>query len=1298
MKKFLSFFACLTVFWAANIFLFENYEAKAYVSAANPQESTTAPDSYVVNIPDTVLKKFLNKSLSRVYWTVRADDATITAWDMKRLTNVYWPLWLNWNNTEKVQNAEWLQFLTEATVIHIKNNNISDLSPFQDLSKLVTFEADRNNISSLSTFHADKLPKLVTLDLSYNQIVDIDPIKKATKVTKLNLYRNKVVDAKPLEALTQLKYLDLWVNPLNLSTVSGVTWLDELHLLWIQSAKRSNDPLDLTPLLAFRWKPLRLLNLNTNNLNWVNISTIKDLWITTLMVAWNKMNNLKDMISNWFANIDTTSTFSSQEYATSGIQTTNILENPVVWEDWKVVPITETQNFKNANADWTLNPNGEYIKFIDLYWDWIADIDWSKNFSHGNIVNRPFSWKLKVKYSFPSKTVNPSSSMNPDEEKVYFSFPYLPASDLVDKYSYRIEECDENWANCSEILAATEVSQPTNITPPNDKKTVEFQIIKKENKKYKFSVKTIWTNGKISEEKSIIQDVKVIKIEFEAGSNWSLTWTKEYTVFAWSTFASKTPAPTPTPSVWYKFDSWSEVFPTTVIASKKYTASFVIDETKWITVKFESNNINWSISTVAPQKVLKTKKYSELQKPTITPNSGYKAIWSPAEPNQNDTFSSEAWTAKTYTISFVVDQTQKVFNYKVKYFLNGTTNPVPGIARNEEIWNAYIWETISSINPPIVTWYKLVAGQTTTFTVNSNNFEKNIYYEIDNWQKYSYKVDYYKKNVKFETETWNVLKADPKVNSVTDKRPNGYKLDTANSTTLPHTVTADNETINIKYIVDTSARIFAYEIQYLEDGTTTEILPRVTWNWYIWEEINVAHTGKTWYAINPSQPTKLVVEESTTPTIVKIFYKKDMDNDWIPDDVDSDIDWDWVSNAEEARHWSDPRNPNSKPQKYTNIPQKRDLEVRAGNTLSDANIKDSITNKNTFPNWTNITYDNNALRDLLRTAWNKELELTITYPDWSVNTVRLKIKVLLNTSWSSPSGSLIVRDDSRVTTWSDSSRNDRTETWWERRSENNSNNTWVTWADTQSNLTPNQNWELTSNQKLLEELKNKLKEENKELKIREINGEPKVYSVLKRYDNCGMIWNILWDYNSDYKLTFKDVTEKNYLDELQRLEKVWIIKWTKPWIFEPNRWITRSEFLAIVLQVHCYDVSHKPESLPFYDVDLDSWQARVIKVWTELWIIKWYEKDKKWTPFRPDREISKIEAFWIMMKMREIEILENYKDKYTDKKANWQDKPLSAGEYLWILKPEETNYKFHPDSYLNRDEMVKMIIDIIRLY
>ena len=132
--------------------------------------------------------------------------------------------------------------------------------------------------------------------------------------------------------------------------------------------------------------------------------------------------------------------------------------------------------------------------------------------------------------------------------------------------------------------------------------------------------------------------------------------------------------------------------------------------------------------------------------------------------------------------------------------------------------------------------------------------------------------------------------------------------------------------------------------------------------------------------------------------------------------------------------------------------------------------------------------------------------------------------------------------------------------------------------------------------------------------------------------------------------------------------------------------------------MHCYDVSKKPEILPFYDVDLKSWQARVVKVWSEIWLIQWYEKDKKGIPFRPDAEISKIEAFWIMMKMKEIEKMESYKDRYIDKKADWQEKPLSTGEYLWILKPEQTDFRFNPDSHLTRDEMVKLIVDIVRLY
>lgn len=219
--------------------------------------------------------------------------------------------------------------------------------------------------------------------------------------------------------------------------------------------------------------------------------------------------------------------------------------------------------------------------------------------------------------------------------------------------------------------------------------------------------------------------------------------------------------------------------------------------------------------------------------------------------------------------------------------------------------------------------------------------------------------------------------------------------------------------------------------------------------------------------------------------------------------------------------------------------------------------------------------------------------------------------------------------------------------------------------------------------------------------VKEIDWKQKIYEVTWKYSSCPMIPNIVWNYNENYKVLFEDIDFIKNLDEVQRLTKVWVLneKWVNnTMLFEPNRWITRAEFLAIVLQVHCYDVSKNPESLPYYDVDLDTWQARVIKVANEIWIIVWYEKDENWIPFRPNDQISKIEAFGIMMKMAELKNSEEFEDSYTDKKAPWQSKPLSAWEYLWILRPEDTSYKFYPDSKLNRNDMVKLIVDIVRLY
>lgn len=230
-----------------------------------------------------------------------------------------------------------------------------------------------------------------------------------------------------------------------------------------------------------------------------------------------------------------------------------------------------------------------------------------------------------------------------------------------------------------------------------------------------------------------------------------------------------------------------------------------------------------------------------------------------------------------------------------------------------------------------------------------------------------------------------------------------------------------------------------------------------------------------------------------------------------------------------------------------------------------------------------------------------------------------------------------------------------------------------------------------------ENLENK-EQINKNLKTIKVFWKDRIYEVKNTFSSCPMVSNIVSDFNSDYIMSFEDVNKNHNFDEIQRLEKVWIIKWTKAKTFEPNRWITRAEFLAIVLKSHCYDFLEKPENLPFYDVDLDSWQAKVVKVANELWIISWYPADEKWISFRPNNEISKIEALAIIYKISNLEIKEEYSDSFTDKAAFWQAKVLSNLEYLWILNPENTNNKINPNNWISRNEIVKILVDVMRLY
>lgn len=374
----------------------EPYGVMAYTSPVNTQDPATAPEGYVINFPDVNLKRALNPIIAAAMNeqrrqqglpqnVVRTPDQTITAGDMKAPVNMYGPWALN---TKGITNIEGLQFLVNATRIDMVNNQVTNFAPLRDLDKLEELNIGQNPMTDLTPIASIPNLKKLSLDRSPN-VTDISPLAHASKLVELRM------------ALTKVS---------NLTPISQMANLEQVHF----NNTLSPTKLDLTPLATA--PKLSLINANACKLTGADFAVLKDApALETLMTAGNNVLNMNDMLKEGFVNLQRSSTFSDQLHSIN-TDANPLFENPVRGVNNEIIPVTETANVKNANADGSLNPNGTHIKLVNLYGRNRVDIRWEKEFTKGHVTNRPFSGTLMVSYNLPQDTIKPTiTPSNPEK-------------------------------------------------------------------------------------------------------------------------------------------------------------------------------------------------------------------------------------------------------------------------------------------------------------------------------------------------------------------------------------------------------------------------------------------------------------------------------------------------------------------------------------------------------------------------------------------------------------------------------------------------------------------------------------------------------------------------------------------------------------------------------------------------------------------------------------------------------------------------------------------------------------------
>ncbi len=259
----------------------------------------------VVNFPDANLEAAVREMMSMLKIPVSAE---ITDADMQKMG----PLDASLRN---ITDLRGLQYASNLTYLHLRNNQISDISVVAELTNLAELYLNSNKISDISAVggltnlaildsnHNEisdisvltGLKNLSWLDLSGNQINDISAVAGLTYLTRLDLEKNHISDISALAGLTRLKYMNLSNN--QICDITAVTRIPLLMTLDLSN----NQICDITAVA--RIPLLMTLDLSNNQISDIplgdELSMLKKLYLQNNKIsdlsAISKLSSLKTL-------------------------------------------------------------------------------------------------------------------------------------------------------------------------------------------------------------------------------------------------------------------------------------------------------------------------------------------------------------------------------------------------------------------------------------------------------------------------------------------------------------------------------------------------------------------------------------------------------------------------------------------------------------------------------------------------------------------------------------------------------------------------------------------------------------------------------------------------------------------------------------------------------------------------------------------------------------------------------------------------------------------------------------------